>query len=121
MLGLVDALDISLQALAQRVQSLLTPNYYRSQTVNATLKHRIISYGANVTQPRLHVRLLDSTGAIQNDSGWYPVRADGMLNLPYVGSVMARGRRLGEVEAEVQARYRRDYLINAVVHVTPLA
>jgi hypothetical protein len=39
--------------------------------------------------------------------------------LPYVGSVVARGRRLDEVEAEVQAGYRRDYLINAIVHVTP--
>ncbi len=119
MVGLVDALDVSLQTLAQRVQSLLAPDYYRSPTVNATLKHRIVSYGANVTAPRLHVRLLDSGGAIQNDSGWYPVRADGTLNLPYVGSVMARGRRLDEVEAEVQAGYRRDYLINAIVHVTP--
>lgn len=120
MLGLVDALDVSLQTLAQRVQSLLTPDYYRSPTVNATLKHSVIAYGANVTEPRLHVRILDSTGAIQNDSGWYPVRADGTLNLPYVGSVMARGRRLDAVESEVQAGYRREYLNNAIVHVTPI-
>jgi hypothetical protein len=120
MVGLVDALDVSLQTLAQRVQNLLTPNYYRAPTVNATLKRRTISCGANVTESRLHMRLVDSARAVQNDSGWYPVRADGTLNLPHLGSVRARGRRLDEVQAEVQAGYRRDYLINAVVHVTPI-
>jgi N-acetylmuramoyl-L-alanine amidase len=120
MVGLIDALDVSLQTLAQRVQAALANGFYVAPTVNATLKHRIVAYGANVTQDRLHVRILDSTGATQNDSGWYPVQADGTLNLPYVNTVPARGRRLDEVEAEVEAGYRNGYLNNAVVHVTPL-
>ena len=48
------------------------------------------------------------------------MRNDGTLNLPYVGVVTARGRRLDEVEAEVERGYRRDYIINAVVHLTPI-
>lgn len=120
MLGLVDALDLSLQQLAQNIQRRLAPDYFRSPTVNATLKRRIIAYGANITQERLHLRLLDGAGNVERDSGWYPVRNDGTLNLPYVGVVAARGRRLDEVEAEVERGYRRDYVINAVVHLTPI-
>jgi protein involved in polysaccharide export with SLBB domain len=120
MLGLVDALDLSLQQLAQNIQRRLAPDYFRSPTVNATLKRRIIAYGANITQERLHLRLLDGSGNVARDSGWYPVRNDGTLNLPYVGVVTARGRRLDEVEAEVERGYRRDYINNAVVHLTPI-
>lgn len=98
----------------------LAPDYFRSPTVNATLKRRIIAYGANITQDRLHLRLLDGSGNVEGDSGWYPVRNDGTLNLPYVGVVTARGRRLDEVEAEVERGYRRDYVNNAVVHLTPI-
>jgi len=120
MLGLVTALNMSLQAFAASVQSGLANGFYVSPTVNATLKHRLVAYGANVTQNRLYVRILEADGAIANDSGWYPVQADGTLNLPYVGSVPARGRRLDTVEAAVQAGYRNQYINNAVVHVTPL-
>ena len=120
MLGLVDALDLSLQQLAQNIQRRLAPDYFRSPTVNATLKRRIIAYGANITQPRLHLRILDGAGNVEGDSGWYPVRNDGTLNLPFVGVVTARGRRLDAVEAEVERGYRRDYINNAVVHLTPI-
>jgi protein involved in polysaccharide export with SLBB domain len=111
---------MSLQTFAASVQAGLANGYYVAPTVNATLKHRLVAYGANVTQERLYVRILEADGAIANDSGWYPVRADGTLNLPYVGSVAARGRRLDAVEAEVQTGYRNQYINNAVVHVTPL-
>ena len=120
MLGLVDALDLSLQQLAQNIQRGLTPDYFLSPTVNATLKRRIIAYGANITQDRLHLRLLDQSGKVAGDSGWYPVRSDGTLTLPYVGIVAARGRRLDVVEAEVERGYQRDYIINAVAHLTPI-
>lgn len=118
MLGLVTALDMSLQTFAASVQSGLANGFYVAPTVNATLKHRIVAYGANVTQDALYVRILEADGAIARDSGRYPVRADGTLNLPYVGSVAARGRRLDAVEAEVQTGYRNQYINNAVVHVT---
>ena len=120
LLGLVDALDLSLQRLAQNIQRQLAPGIFRSPTVNATLKRRVIAYGANVTQERLHLRLLDGSGDVARDSGWYPVRNDGTLNLPYVGVVAARGRRLDAVEAEVESGYRRSYITNAVVHLTPI-
>jgi protein involved in polysaccharide export with SLBB domain len=121
MLNLVDALDLSLQQLAQNIQRRLTPDYFLSPTVNATLQRRVIAYGANITQERLHLRVLDGSGNITRDSGWYPVRSDGTLNLPYVGVVNARGRRLDVVEGELQTGYRRDYILNAIVHLTPIA
>jgi len=47
------------------------------------------------------------------------VRSDGTLNRPYVGVVAARGRRLDELEAEVERGYRRDYVDNATVRRCP--
>ena len=79
----------------------------------------IVAYGAQVTYDHVYVRMLDMSGDVHPESGSYPIRNDGTLNLPYLGVVVARNRRLDEVEAEIEAGYQRDYVRNAVVHVTP--
>lgn len=120
MLGLVDADGLTLQQLGARIQALLAAGFLQSPTVNVTLRHRIVAYGALITEDRLYLRLLQRGGEVEPESGWYPVRNDGTLNLPYVGVVMARGRRLDEVEAQIEAAMRNQYVVEAVVHVTPI-
>jgi N-acetylmuramoyl-L-alanine amidase len=117
-LGQIDADGLTLQQLGSRIQAALAANGILTRpTVNVTLKHMIVSYGALVTYPRVHVRVLDGAGNVEAESGWYPVRDDGTLNLPYIGAVAARGRRLDELEADIETGFQR-YIISAVVHVT---
>jgi len=118
MLGLVNADGLTLQELGTRISNALRPDYIRDPTVNVTLVRKVVAYGALITARELHVRILDRGGNVTPESGSYPVRDDGTLNLPYVGVVRARGRRLDEVEAELEAGYRQDYVHDAVVHLT---
>jgi protein involved in polysaccharide export with SLBB domain len=119
MLGLVRANGLTTDQLADTIQRrLVTGQIFHSPTVNVTLTSKIVAYGALITASRVHMRLLGADGTVEPESGDYPIRADGTLNLPYVGTVQARGRRLDEVEAEIQAGYRRSYINNAVVHLT---
>jgi protein involved in polysaccharide export with SLBB domain len=119
LLGLVQAHGLTPDQLADNIQAALQPDYLLSPTVNVTRTSHIVAYGALISYSPVHLRLLDASGDVQPESGSYPVRSDGTINLPYVGRVRARGRRLDVVEAEVQAGYRRDYVRGAVVHLTP--
>jgi len=118
LLGLVRASGLTMDQLADQIQTALQGGYIISPTVNVTLVRKIVAYGALISYPRVHLRLLNQSGTVETGSGEYPVREDGTLNLPYVGVVTARNRRLDVVESEIQTAIRQGYINNGIVHLT---
>lgn len=118
-LGLVRAAGLSTDQLADQIQGdLTTGGFIRSPTVNVTLTQKIVAYGALITYPSVYLRLLGPDGTVESGSGEYPVRSDGTLNLPYVGIISARNRRLDVVESEIESLIRQGYIHNGFVHLT---
>lgn len=117
-LGLVLANGLSQDQLATNLESALANGYIVNPTVNVTLTSKIVAYGALITYPRVHLRLLSRGGNVETGSGDYPVREDGTINLPYVGRIQARDRRLDQVEAEIEALIRDGYIVEGIVHLT---
>lgn len=117
-LGLVLANGLSQDQLATNLESALANGYIVNPTVNVTLTSKIVAYGALITYPRVHLRLLSWGGNVETGSGDYPVREDGTINLPYVGRIQARDRRLDQVEAEIEALIRDGFIVEGIVHLT---
>jgi len=118
-LGLVRADGLSTDQFSDQIQrALISGGFIHSPTVNVTLTQKIVAYGALITYPRVHLRLLSQAGTVESGSGEYPVRGDGTLNLPHVGVISARNRRLDVVESEIESRIRRGYIINGIAHLT---
>lgn len=119
-LGHVRATGLSTDQLADQIQgALISGGFIHSPTVNVTLHPKIVAYGALISYPEVHLRLLSAGGTVEAGSGRYPVRADGTLHLPHVGVIRARNRRLDVVEAEIESRIRRGFIRNGIVHLTP--
>ncbi|HEX6373060.1 MAG TPA: DUF4157 domain-containing protein [Longimicrobium sp.] len=119
MLGLVPANGRTTDQLADDIRTrLISGQFFHAPTVNVRLTSKIVAYGALVTGGDLHLRLLSGAGDVEGYSGSYPVRVDGTLNVPGIGSVAARGLRLDAVEADIQKRFRDGFVINGVVHLT---
>lgn len=117
-LGLVLANGLSQDQLATNLESALANGYIVNPTVNVTLTSKIVAYGALITYPRVHLRLLSRGGNVETGSGDYPVREDGTINLPYVGRIQARDRRLDQVEEEIEALIRDGFIVEGIVHLT---
>ena len=119
MLGLVRAQGLTALQLSSNIEAaLISGQFIRTPTVNVTLTSKIVAYGALITYSPVYMRLLDNAGTIQPESGSYPVRSDGTINLPYVGIIQASNRRLDDVESDIQTGYRQNYINNAIVHLT---
>ncbi len=117
-LGLVTAQGMTTTRLARNLQATLSRGFLRFPTVNVTLTSKIVAYGALITYPQVHMRLLDRHGKAEPASGKYPVGSRGTINLPHIGRIRARNRRLDRVEAQVQSAYRGSSTRNATVHLT---
>ena len=48
------------------------------------------------------------------------VKDDGTINLPYIGDIQASGKKPGELEQDIKAKYEKGWFPNINVAVTPL-
>jgi protein involved in polysaccharide export with SLBB domain len=119
--GIVPARGRTLVQLRQAIFNALTQGrILLNPTVNVSLSSKTVTPTQRVgVGDTVHVRVLESGGAVDPSSGAYMVDSAGKLHLPVVGEIDAAGKTVADLESQIQRGITAaKFLVNSVVHVS---